>query len=90
MTFAHTVSRVVPNSIGDRSTIYGTYQFNAVTKGNLLLGLKVCEFIQLTPDATSFTTAFPAVSAASFPIAGSSVEIVGLTGQSGIFIAYGY
>ncbi len=90
MTFASTITRVIPNIVGDRKITHGTYtNGSGDTGGNINTGLKVCEFIQLQPTGSSVIASNPVINE-TLPIDGSAITIVTTDNEDGIWMAYGY
>ncbi len=90
MTFASTITRTIPNIVGDRKITHGTYtNASGDTGGNIDTGLQVCEHIQLQPTGTAVIASNPVVNE-TLPIDGSAITIVTTDNEDGIWIAYGY
>jgi hypothetical protein len=80
---------VVKTIWGNKAVTMGTYASSAgAVGGNIDTGLRVCEFIKLTPNSGTVIANASTVNA-TLPIAGSAVAIVSDANESGYWLAFG-
>lgn len=92
MAFTSTISpRKFPIATGDRSYTQGTFANASGSDigGDVDTGLKVCESIFFSVNASAIVTAYPVVNE-TLPAAGDAVTIVTLGDQDGTWMAWGY
>ena len=78
------------NAVGDSKIVVGRWGSTTATAGgNINTGLRICDNLILQQLGIVVRTARPVVSAAPFPVDGSSIQIVTQTHGKGLYIAYG-
>ncbi len=92
MTFTAVAIDKVPNRVGDRKMVVGTYESSGSTAGgDINTGLRICEHLSLQALGTAVTSQ-PVVSAGAataFPRSGASITIVTGPSADGLWMAYG-
>ena len=73
---------------GDKRVVYGTYDCNGVTGGDIATALAVVEYCSLQPSGASVEANAPVVNE-TFPLNGGDVTIVTDSGKTGFYRAVG-
>jgi len=73
---------------GDKRVVYGTYNSDSVTGGDIDTGLKTVESLVLQPTNSSVSANQPVVNE-TLPFVGSSPTIVCSNNETGQFVAVG-
>ncbi len=88
MVFTSTPIDKVPNRIGDRKIVVGTYSNSGSTGGVVDTGLRICEHLHLQPIGNAVTSQPVVSSTTAFPMNGANITIV-TADSDGLWMAYG-
>lgn len=86
MAFSSTI--IKKTVFGDKKIVYGTWDSDSVTGGDIATGLARVDLCILTPTGSAVDTGEAAVNE-TLPLAGGNVTIITDSGATGQFLAIG-
>ncbi len=85
---AFSATKTGESVFGNFRVTYGTWDGGGDTGGDINTGLRLVNFMQLTPKGSSIVADAPTINE-TFPVAGTAVTIIVTSDTDGYWIAYG-